>query len=855
MDGVNLLGVGIHGVLKDDISDNVHRIIGSYQNFDKQTTNTIDAMVRTEAGVKSLSNEYMALFAVMQASQSISLVATKMTTFSSGVIKDIIGIGSSLVDVGQQFEGFQTQLNNLFLGNEEGARREMQKVIDLAKKVQGDVTDIISGAVNLRLRGMDPFAVYGETTKQELLQYAADLASSVPGKTAGEAIRAIGEAYAGQWTTMWRVFNVGKSDFKESTGKAMSSSLDGVEAIEAVVKYLESKGIAGLQEKMSKTLGGVRQNIMDVVTILKKEIVDQGFYQQVVNSFNRIYTSLLQITTDESMKNMLKQISDVFSTLWKPVDKLIDFGMWIVNFSKKLADTSPQLFKLIATLGVVGAVLTFVLGVFVIFSANILQTAASLLIVVQYLKELTTVTKKGQSLIGFLISGVSGVIWVLIKLTGVIGLLILAWRDDFLGMKTKTLAFFNDFKEAVSAINYYLETPFTKLDDRIHKLGESGNNLVSKLLNMALVTKAAFIMLFNDNTISEDLFNKLQSRGLLHYVEDIALVVFNIKNLFRGVRDSVAIFVQGILDVVAKLTGVVIPNPLKSLRVFLEWFANVDPDTMYAIGRGVGYLAGAFLAMKTAGGIVGILNFILSFFGKLFMFFFGRDVVNLITKVFQTGLVKNLFNLKGTIAGFFTFIANSLRVAMTALGPYGLAIALIIILIGAIVLNWDTVKDRVDKIQGSIDKVIVKIKDAIAFFKELFGMTPPEPVGVPIYYPSPSENHIPGHERSRSKPKLDVGGYVEETGSAIVHKGEVVIPKRKVEEAVSVGFSSRRNNVNVNQISPQVNIKLEAKITKDGYVDIKATAKEMAKEVWEEIKRLKDEDDMRSFNNVYEFSS
>lgn len=874
----NLGVVGVRGVMEDGISAPIDNIIGSYQRLNNQTNSVIENLVQTQTQIGRLSNEYMALFAVMQSAQTVSLVASKMTAFAKGSIDSLVGLGSTLVDTGAQFEGFSTQLTNLFHGNTVLAEQEMNNVIALAQKVQGDVSDIIGGAINLRLRDMNPFQIYGENTKQELLQYAADLAASMPGKSTADAIRAIGEAYAGQWVSMWRVFNVGKSEFEKVTGKAMSSTLEGVEAMEAVVKYLESKGIAGLQVKMSQTLMGVKQNIQDVITIIKKQIADQGFYQGVVASFNRIYHSLLRITSDQSMKNMLTQISDTFAMLWRPIDKLIGFGLWFVNFMKGLSETSPQLFKLITALFTITSVVLLLSGLFIGFAANILQTAASILIMIQYMREMVATSKGAVTPLKALGSGLATFGWAILKFIGIVGLLTIAWKTDFAGMKTATLDFFAKFKEASEAARYYMETPFEELDNRLYKLQESGNNLANKFANIGLATKAIFTMLFNDNTISTDLFKKLESRGLLPFVEDIADIVYRVQMFFGGVRDALANVVDGILSVIKKLFGINLPNPFRDLTKFLS---ELDPQMLYNIGKGLTYIVLAWLGFKAVLASSAFLGNVLVVFSDLLLSvgaFFERlspsaakgvigggilalmvPKVKELIDVFKTlykGVtsIGTIFSLLGDKAKLlFARIAAGVVASMAAMGPWGWAIMAIVVIIGAMILNWDKVKDVIGKVTDKVNGFIDKVKEAYNAFKNFIGLGPKYDGGSGYVSTSYLRGNTTFELPSNLMPEsLDSGGYVVDEGVAKVHKGEVVLTNRQVKTAMNDPVRKNKSSGDIN--NPQIDVHVQV-VTKDnGETDIEATGRKMAVVMWEEFKRIKEEDDMRSFNDVYSFS-
>lgn len=677
-------------------TDNASAGINSAVNSLNQLTSTAESASNSLNNIASLS----ALSAVS------GQLGNMFTTAGNGIINAFSGIINRVQDTGQEFTIFRNTARALFGKTESDVDKLNAKVenavsqlMDFSAKTIFETKDLTGQFVTITANGYDAFAdmtatASGQSTK--LMSAIADLMtfrSDVPAQQWAIAIR---NAFGGQVRSLKSALDINPEDFLGHAWK------DG-DIAQNFVDLADALGVLGLSGgNFASNIQAQFSNISDIFTKFYLQVADSDVFQLLTQKM----LLLTQAISDafEDNEPLVQSVADALKAILTPLVQIVG---WVTSLIPKFTawvGANPQLVKMLTLVGALA-------GVFLVVGGVILKVTSALSGLSLFM---LTFGKNFGSLGGFIRTGSLKILGVLTPLALTISMLALAWKNDFGDIKTNTIRFgqniISAFKYAKTGISGNVTDMRTVLHDLMNE-----NPFVSKLATGIMKVTTLFQALceaWNDNTLSEDTFNKARELGLLPLIETILDIKFRFENFVKG-------FVEGVKEVADSVINFV--SGLNLPDSVTQWFTNLldtlassDPQKWQDLGKAVGELATkVFLlvtAFKLVSGVFKVVKFLFSPLTKAFNFLSPK----LITMA--TGF-KNLFNVfkGGQGVGVFTKLVEVFRAV--ASGGISLHDALTVVFGGV----GTTIAGVVGVVAGAITSVLSfldMLKNGFSWVKE-----------------------------------------------------------------------------------------------------------------------------------------
>lgn len=708
--------------------------------------NSLNNLTEVAENASSSLNQMASLsaFSVVSGQLGDSLMSA-----GQGLLGTLQSVLTETQRIGSEFEGFDITLSSLFGGGAEGAMKSkeaLNELFNFAKKSPLEVTDVKDMIVTLQSQGVNAFektkgAVSG--TRQEFLAFLTDLKSFKP-EVPMERFKMAIQNYigSGEKKMMRTVFDMG--DIEDIIGHGVSSTAEG--RMNDIVEMVEKKGLTGLSVEMSETWQGVASNISDAFTQIYYAIADNGVFKKLKDSFIGVAEAIIYIDNDR-LQNLGKTLAEGLNIVVKPIEKVAKIAGKLITALVNLCETNPRLVKF-------GIVLTAIAGSLLVVMGVLLKVASAFSGVSLML---LASGKTFDSIGGLFKSGISKILTTLAPIIAVVGLLYLAWKNDFAGVRTLTTDFVNNvftsFNTARDAVNSSVSDMMAKVDELNRSDSFFGNLTVS--LMKAMVLFRAVSEGWNDFTLSEDTFLKSKELGILPLVE----AIFDLKYRFdafkqgfidgwKEISDNLKTAISGFLE---NIKGTDLEPMVNSLTNFLNKLSSGDTQAWYDFGKSFADFTAKAIAFfvslkaldkvistvskigiaisavsKVGGGVAKVFGGIKSAFMTVFPWvskFFGKivEVIQLVAggagklheamgAVFSkaSGIGSVITGSFTAIASFLSMLKNGFSWVKEALMLLGIAIATI----GAIILGVPaTIAGVVAGIVALVATIVVVVKE------------------------------------------------------------------------------------------------------------------------------------------------
>ena len=451
-----------------------------------------------------------------------------------------------------------------------------------------------------------------------------------------------------------------------------------------------TKGINGITGAMTGMMGNLKNTWTGAkdtfVSSLKNAglqlmgayIDDMGvqrykFLEDMTGSLNDISTSVKQIPSIlqplmDSVQNLMKKGSKLilkFTTLWNGLGE---------GTKKAIGKIISKLVILGPTLLIVGKIGSRIIGVFTQLKGVLSLVTTSL-----------NMTKGSFALFSV-----------------TLGAFALAWKYDFLGLRTSVEDFVSNtiqsFNFANSAVSGSV-SEMVKALDPLQKKSDFFSKLTLKFAKLIVFVRTLSDA-WSDNEISEDLFLKARELGVLPLIECILDLKYRFEFFKKG-------FIKGwenIKDKFIEFINVLGDNPIFSNLIsgvedFLKALSSGDTDSWYKFGESFAYITAGVLAfivaVKALKGVISIVRGVASAF---------KAVKNVISSIVSIGdkLVSFISVVKlafSDIVGFFQLVSEyGLAATLEGLlGSAGATIAGIVSFVGGIGLAlWGFIEQLIN---------------------------------------------------------------------------------------------------------------------------------------------------------------
>lgn len=725
--------------------------------------NSLNQLTQVAESASSSLNQMASLSALSVVSGQIGNSFLKAGSSILGVFKDVL---TQTQSIGMEFENFDVTLTSLFGGAEQGAKKSQEalsKLFDFAKKSPLEVGDVKDLIVTLQSQGINAFdqatgAISG--TRQEFLAFLTDLKSFKP-EVSNERFKLAIQNYigSGEKKTMRTVFDMG--DIEDIIGHSVSDTAEG--RMNDIIEMVEKKGLTGLSESMSKTWQGVASNISDAFTQIYYSIASNGVFDKLKEAFVGVANTIIEVEP-ERLQALGKTIAEGLNIIVTPITIVAEKLAGLISSIISLCETNPELVKLIMTVtAIAGAFLTLV-GIALKITSALSGLSLMLLTFGKSFSDIGSLVKVGSM----------KMLGTLIPLTATIGLLYLAWKSDFAGLRTLVTNFVSNVQGAFSTARQALSMNVGDMMITVRGLQNTGDfwsNITVGLIKIGTFWRA-LCDAWNDYTLSEDLFLKCQELGILPLITAILDLKYRFSLFKEGfiqgwneISNKVKEFIMGLLS---SLDGTIFDSLLDGVTRFIQKLSENDPESWREFGRIIGELSAkfvlAFVALKTFNSIAGKVMAVVSIFSKLagvvkgipsLFSGLGGKISNVLTKIFpniyrvlekglQTVFKSNISGIIPNIRIWFAGVQDAIISAVTgiasALGvPVSAVVGVIVAVFasvityavthweefkGKILTIWDTIKTEGtaiwETLKGAFSSIFDTIKNAVSIVVESF---------------------------------------------------------------------------------------------------------------------------------------
>lgn len=733
--------------------------LGLVLSFTDNATAGINNAVNSLSQLTSIAENASTSLDQMASLSALSVVSDQMgSAFLSagGTIISTLGqVISKVNETGQTLMFAENQLNALYANSGKTGKEVIGQIQEYAKTSMFEFENLIPAVISLKSVGIEAFdsitSSMGES-KYTLLDYASALASFAPqmrnayGTGINAAIGALREYIAeGNALSLKRGAGI---DITGILGEEKGASIE--ERTRQVADLIEQMGMLGMVEVMKDNPMTQLSNMGDTLFQLLGMISSSGVYDKFTEFIGKL-AGYVNAIPEEELQNIANVIGSALTSIMTPLEWVIDKVIALADCLRNLVATNPELVK-IATVGVA------VVGVLLVLAGVALKVTSAMS---GLSLMLLTMGKTFGSIGGLIKTGSLKILSTLLPLTATIGLLALAWKSDFAGIRTNVTYFMNglvnSFNTARNAVNGSVSDLKVILAD-LNSKDDFFSNLTVGLMEVMMLFKALADG-WNDYTLSEENFLKAKELGILPLVEAILDLKYRFEFFKQGfidgwreIGENVKNAVMGFLD---NIEGTALETLVDNLTEFLQKLASGDTQAWYDFGHSFAEFTAKAVAFwatfKVVGKVLGMLTKVVTFFmgiknviSSVVSFIKGLGIVDFVMKIVEViqlvaggagTLHEALVAVFGTVGTVVAGIASVISGAVLAvinffdmlkngfswLKEILMVVGIALVAIGAIILGAPAlIAGVVAGIVALIATLVVVIKDNWAKICEFF---------------------------------------------------------------------------------------------------------------------------------------
>lgn len=729
--------------------------------------NAVNSLGHLTDVAEGASNSLNSMASLSALSVVSGQIGSSFTSMGSTILSTLGQIISKVNETGTTMLQAENQLGKLYEGSGKTGKDVLKDIQTYAKESIFNFEDLIPVVTMLKANGIEAFDKIASSTgkaNQTLMDYAADLAAFNPqmknayGTGIQAAMGALNE-YIAEGNA--RSLKSGASlDITALLGEDKGKTIE--ERSRQVADLMEKLNMVGMTAQLAGTPMQRLANMEDVLFDVTSRIASSGVYDEFSKIIEKISDYVFAIPDDE-LQNIADTIGGALTAIMKPVEKAVDGLLKLCDVVRGLIANNPALAKFAVIGTAIGGALLVFVGV--ALKATSALSGLSLM--------LLTFGKSFSDIGGLLRTGSLKMLSVLLPLTVTVGLLRLAWKNDFAGIKTNTIAFVtnlrNSFTTARDAVNGSVGDLVSTLHD-LNSRDDFFSNLTIGIMRLMVLFRA-LAEGWNDYTLSEDTFLKAKELGILPLIE----AIFDLKYRFDNFKAG---FIQGWHDIGEKIRsvvegiakrckGTIFEDLFDKATKFFQALSNNDADAWYQFGYSfAGFTAKAIafglalkgiekalgFATKVYDLVKGISEFVGAIGDAFSMFSMGISdglgVAESLELALQTafaplagvvsavgGAILAVFNFLSMLKNGFSWVKEALMVlgiALVAVGAIILGapaliagvVAGIVALIATIVVvvkqHWEQIKSFIGNIASWINEHI--IQPILNFFSPMFDL-------------------------------------------------------------------------------------------------------------------------------------
>lgn len=556
---LELLGLGIFLEMRENITDKSRDVNGAFQEMEESARKMVD---RVDHEMQRFENIIISGFA-------LNRIGDGFNKFGGKILSTFYSAGKAVTYATSKYETYRATLNGLYRDTEK-ADKMLSWAVKLGKETPFETTDVIESLIGLKSVGVEANKQYkglnGEM--RSLLEYIGDLGALRPDVGMKGVLFAFRNLIGGSDISLKRRLDISP---KQILGRKIDYSSN-----ESIIKdfITISQTLAkGLMTSLQGTWVQLLSNLEDYKMDFLRSIGESGFFNKVKSTLE----NLMGMINDIDFVKLGKNISDILSTLYKPVDLLARAIFKVVRGVFDFAEKYPTIAKIFGV---------FVAGVAVtsLLAGTIFKVAGNTLILVSTLGSLIVQFQ----LLRYLGASVNSQLFATVNMLGRIA------KASMLVFGGLSIAFFM-WQQNLFGFRDVLSSTI----DMIER-----SPLFNKIQALVEVFGALF---FNDRGdsvfFSDTLVDKLKSLDMWDFAKSLVMLKGRVEGLFKGIvigigdilnstKKFVLSFIKPILGGGSKTINTL--NNLLSI-ITREKIKNFE-DLGIAIGKVIGVLITAKLA-------------------------------------------------------------------------------------------------------------------------------------------------------------------------------------------------------------------------------------------------------------------
>lgn len=622
--------------------------------------NTVNSLSRLTQIAEDASTSMSQMASLSALSVVASQVGNSFTTAGQTILSTLGQVISKVNETGQTLMYAEKQLNLLYASDGENAgTAKLAEIQEYAKNSIFEFENLISVVTQLKTVGIEAFDTIASSAGNayDVMTLASDLAAFNPNMrnvygTGIEASMGALKEYIAEGNALSLKRGAGL-DITAILGEEKGSTME--ERARQVADLIEQLGMVGMTAELANSPMTKLSNMSDTLFQFLGMVSNSGVYDQF-NALISKFADYVMAIPEEELASIAQTVGSALTSILKPLEKGIDKILSFVDGVRALVANNPKLLKF-ATIGVaIAGVLFVVTGV--VLKATSALSGLSLMFLAS--------GKSFSSMGGLIRTGIKKIASTLLPLIALLGMFYLAWKSDFAGIRTMTTSFvknvISSFSTAKSAVNDSVEGMLITLDD-LQRKGDFFSNFTISLMKVMQVVKS-IAEAWNDNTLSEDNYQKAKELGVLPLIESLLDLKYRFGFFKQGfidgwkeIGDKVQTFITGFAD---KLDGTVFQGIIDSVADLLQKLSSGDTQAWYGFGQSFAdFTANAIVfwgILKTIGTVAKILT----------------PIVTFLEAIKRLGALTGLSNLGGKIGGVATGIKNIVTVLKGGQGVTGL---------------------------------------------------------------------------------------------------------------------------------------------------------------------------------------
>lgn len=693
-------GLGIALELRDRMSQGLETARNSFERFRSTTQQSVQDV---EAQIDRLNS-------LQVTGALLSGTGSMLTGMGASMLNPIVDLGREVINTSSQFEQWRMTLKALYK-DADVATEKLAWGMKLASTTPFEMTDVTQALIGFKAVGAEADTMFTNANGQarSFLEYMGDLAALRPDVGLEGVMLGVRNLLGGDGGKSLRMRM--DIDFENILGRDFGSTTE--EIMQDLVTVSDQLA-GGLMTELEGTWSQLISNLKDQTTRLYLAIGDNGAFDMFKNSL-RGFSDMINSIDDDRMTKIGTNIAEAFKMIWTPVQWVINGLQTVFKWILKLAESDSIFSKLV--LGVtafVGSILALT-GVMLTLGGGFLQTISSLGI---FLLMLQTSPLKFTGILNSMKLLASRIL----PLIALMGALAVAWKTDFMGIKTTMTNFTNTLRTSWREARRISQLGVTDMLAELDKLDtKTFGGWLTYNLTRLMVLWDAVCEAWNTNELSDETFQKVQALGLLPLLSAILDMKQRATSFFDGFKkgwQNVSKVVSAVVGWIGSLLGKLIAwlFPVKEgVEEVSEVVGGINISAWEKFGEITAYVVSVLGGIWAVAKVVGVVSTVVGWVVQLGSFI-GGVISGISTLVGWIGTAISWIG--GLVLAVLGFFGIAVTAPAWVVGAITLAIAAII---GLVVAFWDEIvagfvwlKDEIVRLWGEFCNFISEKMTALS---------------------------------------------------------------------------------------------------------------------------------------------